>query len=283
MKIIAYPVSANLFPIKPANQKRQWMDKANAKNPYRCLPLSIANGYGWEILSPAKFMASWNGGISPADVKITALEGTSAATSLFGEGTFTWHTGYLFKTEYPYALYVTGAPNYPKSNVIPLSGIVETYWLPFSFTMNWRFTQPGEVIVEKDEPICQIFPVDITLFDYAEPEIKTLEEDVEFSNDYWNWHYERDNFIKRKSHGLGNGQSWQKNYIQGNYPPDGERKCPFHIKSDGNHESVHKTKINVPEFVDKQNKPFVFPEYVREKYKKLQEYFDKIKQTVTGK
>ncbi len=277
MKIIAYPISSNVFPIKPANQKRNWMDTSNQKYAYRCLPLTIANSYGWEILSPARFVATWNGGANPSDVAIKLLEGSQIASSLFGEGTFTWHTGYVFKTEYPYALYVTGAPNYPKKNIIPLSGIVETFWLPFSFTMNWRFTQPGEVIVEKDEPICQIFPVDITLFDYIEPEIRTLEEDKEFYTDYWNWHYERDNFIKRKSHGLNPNQSWQKNYFQGNYPPDCVRKCPFHITDNGKQQSIHKTKINVPEFHNKQTLPFKFPTYVTEKYNKLQEYLSQIK------
>ena len=277
MKIIAYPVASSVLKLKPANQKREWMDVANAKNPYRCLPLSIANSYGWEILSPSKFKATWNGGKLPSDITITPIDGSPTGTSLFGEGTFTWHTGYVFKTEYPYALYVTGAPNYPKPNVIPLSGIVETSWLPFSFTINWRFTQPGEVIIEKDEPICQIFPVDITLFDYTTPEIRTLEEDDEFFKEYWNWHYERDHFIKKKSVGLTGGQTWQKNYFQGNYPPEGERKCPFHITESGTHESVHKTKIVVPQFVNKETGPFKFPEYVRDKYNKLQEYIDNIK------
>lgn len=270
MKIIIYPVTTSPFPIRPANQKRQWMDVANAKNPYRCLPLSIANGYGWEILSPGKFTVSWNGGKLPNDVSIKTTNGHSA-TPLFGEGTFTWHTGHLFKTEYPYALYVTGAPNYPKHNVIPLSGIVETYWLPFTFTMNWQFTQPGEIVIEKDEPICQVFPVDITMFDNMTAEVRSLEEDEEFAKEYWNWNYERINFAKQKSLGLTNGQGWQKNYIRGNYPPDGERKCPFHTTDSGEKQSVHKTKINVPEFVDKQSAPFKVNAEYSEKLKKLNE------------
>lgn len=255
--------------LRPSNQKRNWMDDSNAKNPYRCLPLSIANGYGWEILSPSTFNVKWNGGPLPSDISVTTLDGNSSATSLFGEATFTWHTGHLFKTEYPYALYVTGAPNYPKHNVIPLSGIVETYWLPFTFTMNWRFTAPSEITIEKDEPICQIFPVDITLFDQVEPEIRSLEDDPEFAKEYWNWNFERINFAKKKSLGLTNNQGWQKNYIQGTYPPDGERKCPFHVTSDGKTQSVHKTKINVPEFINKETTPFKVPEEYSQRLKTL--------------
>lgn len=278
MKLIVYPVTTNPYTIRPANQKRNWMDTANAKNPYRCLPLSVANGYGWEILSPSKFVVRWNGGILPSDIKVTALDEFSTAISLFGEGTFTWHTGHLFKTEYPYALYVTGAPNYPKHNVVALSGIVETYWLPFTFTMNWKFTHPGEIIIEKDEPICQVFPVDITLFDYVEPEFRTLSDDVKFSKEYWNWHHERSNFAKKKSAGLAQNVGWQKNYIQGTYPPDGEQKCPFHMKETGEHESIHRTKINVPEFVDKQTAPFTTPAYHIENTKNFDQYIADMKQ-----
>lgn len=277
MKVIAYPISSTPYEIRPANQKRQWMDSANVKNPYRCLPLSIANGYGWEILSPSKFVVRWNGGPLPSDITVIGLDSHSSAISLFGEGTFTWHTGHLFKTEYPYALYVTGAPNYPKHNVIALSGIVETYWLPFTFTMNWRFTHPGEVMIEKGEPICQIFPVDITLFDYAEAEIRTLEDDEEFAKDYWTWNIERSSFAKKKSVGLVKGAGWQKNYMRGTYPPDSERKCPFHITTDGEEKSVHKTKINVPTFINKETKPFKMPEYHIENTKKIDEYINDIR------
>lgn len=269
MKLILYPVSNSPYKIQPASQKRQWMDIANAKNPYRCLPLTIANSYGWEVLSPTKFRVVWDGTALPTGIKVETITGYETAVSLFGEGTFTWHTGHLFKTEYPYALYVTGAPNYPKHNVIALSGIVETYWLPFTFTMNWRFTEPGEVIIEKDEPICQLFPVDITMFDTIEPEIHSLSDDPEFEKEYWNWNFERHNFVKKKNEGLAKGQSWQRNYIQGNYPPTGEKKCPFHVTPSGVAESMHKSKLIVPEFVNKQTASFQEPQYHKTKMKKL--------------
>jgi len=38
-----------------------------------------------------------------------------------------------------------GPPNWPKDGVYPLSGLVETDWLPFPFTMNWQMTRAGSV------------------------------------------------------------------------------------------------------------------------------------------
>jgi len=262
-KVTAYPTAAKPDIMKPAGSKRDWMDAASAKNPYRCLPLSMANSWGWEVLSSAKFTATWDGGMSPQSVKIIMHGGHNPPSSHFGEGTLTWHTGFIFKTPYPIGLYVTGAPNWPKPNVIPLSGVVETHWLTYTFTMNWRFTQPGTFTMDVGEPYCQIFPIDMNMFDNVVPEIRSMSEDKEFYDLYWDWNISRANYMtERRIPGspVSAPSTWQRHYFQGRYPPgkvhsDGA-KCPFHINTEGKEESVHRTKPNVPEFKDLQTEPF---------------------------
>jgi hypothetical protein len=263
MKLIAYTTTAHPSKIVSANPKRDWMNLATAKNPYRCLPLSMANSWGWQVLSDAKFTATWNGKSSPKDVVIEVHEGTNPPNAHFGEGTLTWHTGYLFETPYPYGLYVTGAPNYPKPNAIPLSGIVETHWLPFTFTMNWRFTQPGSFTMDIGEPFCQIFPIDMNTFDNVEPEIRTLEENKQFHDLYWDWNISRHNYMNLRSvpgTEESNPEVWQRNYFRGTYPEgkvhDKPTKCPVHIAPTGDEKSTHKTKPNVPEFSNLQTRPY---------------------------
>jgi len=261
MKLIAYTTTTNPCPLRPANPKRNWMDVAGNKNPYRCLPLSMANAWGWEILSPAKFIAEWDGGMHPKSVKVTLLDGHSAPDGYFGEGTLTWHAGYIFKTEFPYGMYVTGAPNYPKPNAIPLSGVVETHWLPFTFTMNWRFTQPGSFSMEIGEPFCQIFPIDMNTFDDMEAEIRTLHEPEakQLHDDYWDWNASRYEFLHGQRTGKNGPETWQRNYFQGTYP-SGEKKCPVHTTTDGVPLVSHRTKPNVPNFIDKQIEIFKQPD-----------------------
>ena len=53
--------------IRPAPTSRAWMDATSAFA-YRCLPLTIANAHGWELLSPAGLSAIWNGGKGLDDV-----------------------------------------------------------------------------------------------------------------------------------------------------------------------------------------------------------------------
>jgi hypothetical protein len=269
MKVSAYTVSAKPDIIRSSTSRRDWMDDAAGKNPYRCLPLSMANSWGWEILSSAKFTATWDGGQSADSVKVVVHEGTNPPASHFGDGTLTWHTGYVFKTEYPYGMYVTGAPNAPKPNVMPLSGIVETHWLSYTFTMNWKFIQPGSFTIDIGEPYCQIFPVDMNMFESVVPEIKTLADDEEFYELYWDWNISRQNYMNERSIPTtkeSNPGHWQKHYFQGKYPagkvhPQGA-KCPVHKISDDAEVSTHRTKPNVPEFVDVQTAPFTtVPDY----------------------
>jgi len=288
MKLIAYTTTANPSKIVSANSKRDWMDVATAKNPYRCLPLSMANSWGWQVLSDAKFTATWNGKSGPKDVVIEVHEGTNPPHAHFGEGTLTWHTGYLFETPYPYGLYVTGAPNYPKPNVIPLSGIVETHWLAYTFTMNWRFTQPGSFTMEVGEPFCQIFPVDMNTFENVEPEIRTLEENKQFHDLYWDWNISRANYMNlRAVPGTEENKSgvWQKHYFQGLYPAgtvyDEPTRCPVHKTEIGKEKPTHRTKPNVPVFVDLQTQPFKVVENYTERTQsteqKKKEYLTRVK------
>lgn len=65
-------------------------------------------------------------------------------------------SGYVFRTNPGWALSIRGCPNTFKPAIVLLEGIVETEWLPFTFTMNWKFTSPGKVILQKDEPFCFI-------------------------------------------------------------------------------------------------------------------------------
>ena len=68
-----------------------------------------------------------------------------------------------------------GPINRPKDGIAALSGIIETDWAPYTFTMNWIFTQPEvDVHFEKGEPFCHIFPVQRGLLASVEPEIRAI-------------------------------------------------------------------------------------------------------------
>ena len=130
--------------IRPAEPTRPWMDATPDAFAYRCLPLNIANAHGWLILNTVPFLAEWNGDPGTDGVSITpTAAGPLLASSHFGSGVLTFSVNGLFHTEPGYDLMATGPFNSPKDAIHPLTGIVETDWSPFTFTMNWKFTRKG--------------------------------------------------------------------------------------------------------------------------------------------
>jgi hypothetical protein len=213
---------------------RDWMDAFGDRHPYRCLPLVMANTTGWEILCPCDFTATWNGGPLMGDIRIDVDDEFKKldrlATSHFTRGVLTFHTGYLFRTEPGWDLWVGGPPNLIKDGLQPLTGIVETDWLPFPFTMNWHFTRPGMVSFKKGEPFCFIMPVPHASVDQFEPIVKSLRDEPELEKEYHAWHASRSDFLK----GLAERdaetirQKWQRHYYQGR-TPSGETLTEAHI------------------------------------------------------
>ena len=47
------------------------MDATDQRFAYRCLPLTIANSFGWELILPADVTAEWHGGTGLSDLSVT--------------------------------------------------------------------------------------------------------------------------------------------------------------------------------------------------------------------
>jgi hypothetical protein len=199
---------------------------------YRCLPLNIANAHGWEILCPSAFSAIWDGRKTLDAVRVRGRSGTTPpAISHFGSGVLTFHLPCLFKTEPGIDLYVTGPINRPKDAIAPLSGILETDWSPYTFTMNWLFTRPYQrVRFEVDEPFCHVFPIERGQIEDVQPAIRKLSENPELEREHKLWSESRKTFNAALAEPGSQAaqEQWQKTYFRGLLPsgqraPDGHR------------------------------------------------------------
>lgn len=248
MKLKMFALNDNPPTILPAERSREWMDEFPDRHAYRCLPLAIANTYGWEVLSPYSFTIDWNGGTRAEDITFRP-EGKAPlfdhfATSNFTHGIVTFHTGYLFRTEPDYHLLAGGPLNTPKDGISPLTGIIESDWLPYPFTMNWQLTRPGSVRFEAGEPFCHIIPVHAMMLEKVEPEILSLRDDPDLQTQYAAWRQRREEFMTkfRANDKLTLKQAWQKYYFKGLYP-DGEKT-----------QAPHTQKLKLPEPVDRRTR-----------------------------
>ena len=232
-KLVCHQINSDAPQIIPGRSGRSWMDATNQRYAYRCLPLTIANSMGWELLCPASVVAEWNGGSELEDITVQ-VEGVkkpdAIAQSHFGHGVLTFQTNYLFRTDPGCALWVRGSPNSPKDGIAPLDGIVETDWLEFTFTMNWMFTRPGRVTFEKDEPFCFITPIRYHALDRLVPEIVPIGADAELEAAYQAYGKLRLDFNTRLAADDPEivKRGWQKWYLRG-HRPSGEPGNPQHI------------------------------------------------------
>ncbi|MFN3727212.1 MAG: DUF6065 family protein [Allosphingosinicella sp.] len=221
MDLVCYKYEGWAPRIRPASPKRRWMEETNERYAYRCLPLSIANAHGWEILSPIGFEARWAGGTDMESVEIRmdpGYEDHLKPVSLFGYGTLTFHIEGIFRTTPGWNLWVSGSPNSQKDGIQALGGVIETDWSPYTFTMNWRFTRPAHwVRFEENEPIAFIFPVERGRVEQFEPRIAPLEAEAELKRQFEMWSKSREAFQKwvLKTNPPAPSDKWQKLYYRG--------------------------------------------------------------------
>ena len=241
MKLTVFVIDGQRLDIRPAPVERDWMEATRQRFAYRCLPLSMANAHGWELLCSAGFAATWNG--EPGMDAITIIPDSGAATpalSNFGHGVLTFHVSCIFRSEPGFDLMVQGPVNRPKDEIGPLSGIIETDWSPYTFTMNWLFTRANTTICfEKGEPYCHVFPIQRAVLETVNPELCLLSEEPALKQQFEQWQHNRSVFnIELRRRGSGaQEQGWQKLYHRG-LTPDG---------SPSNAE--HRTRIKLKPFV----------------------------------
>jgi hypothetical protein len=219
------------------------MDATLNKFAYRCLPLTMGSQYGWELLCPSTFEACWHGGDATRAITIVRIGSGNGVLpeSHFGGGVLTFHPCHLFRTEAPYQLFVSGPANVRKDGIAAMTAVVETDWLPFTFTMNWMFTRPGVTVrFEEGEPFCQFFPIHGDLLEQVEPEVRGIESDPELMTQYREWTESRDSFNEElKVPGSeADKKKWQQFYHHGTLHT-GEPAATH-----------HRTRLNLRRFVE---------------------------------
>ena len=219
MQLTGYVIDGHRVDIRPAPLERPWMEQTGQRFAYRCLPLNIANAHGWEIHCGAGFRATWNGreGLDAIVIEPDA-ESDAPAVSHFGHGILTFHVNCLFRTEPGVDLVVQGPINRPKDAIAPLTGIVETDWSPYSFTMNWMFTRPDAPIrFDQGEPFCHIFPVQRGALERITPALRPLSDNPDLERQHRAWSTSRSQFNTDLGKAGSQAQSdkWQKLYYHG--------------------------------------------------------------------
>lgn len=168
--------------IKQGDIRRDWMDGTYKKHAYQCLPLTVANTTGWEIILKDDVVVQWDGGNSVP--KVISGENANDGTRQVHQsiiGMITFSLGWIIRTEEPYSIWISGSPNYFIDGAVPLTATIPTWWWPDEFQMSWQITKIGEpVTFKKGTPICFFTIADNSLLEKAKFELFNPWEDSEF-------------------------------------------------------------------------------------------------------
>lgn len=220
MELTAYEIhTVPGFSIEPAPHARDWMDQTPNRFAYRCLPLVMANQFGWVIPCPATVDVRWNGRNAPGKGLVIEYEGGEPGyighyiQDHFGDAILTFSLPYLFRTPPGYGLLVRGPTNMWVPGAHPLDGFVEADWLESTFTMNWKLVEPGRTVrFEQGFPICQVLPYPRDLLESMQTRLAPLAENEELKARNERWSSSREQFNKDPER---KPQDWQKDYFQG--------------------------------------------------------------------
>ena len=126
----------------------------------------------------------------------------------------------MIETEPEWGILATGPFNDPKDGASPLTGVIESDWLPYPFTMNWQLTRPGIVRFEEGEPFCFILPVPLRVLPETELQIHRLADDPQLEARHNQFREARNEFMARVRAGDQGAikEAWQRHYFVGRHP-----------------------------------------------------------------
>jgi len=149
--------------LKPLNttHKREWFNS----HFYKCLPLSIGNMQGFVFSLPYSISVLWNGGKNIEDVSIQfdndfKINNFITPTSEFGNGILTIHYPLTFKTPPGVNLMTIAPPNFPLLGLSPMTGVIESDNVRFTFSLNIKIDLINtRIIIKANTPLIGMIPI----------------------------------------------------------------------------------------------------------------------------
>lgn len=177
-----------------------------------CMPLLMANGLGYNILSPATIEIEWDGNENHS-AKINIIDKCTHAlvTNHSACGSFTIQTGFVPKTEEGYYTYVKGIPNIRRPFSV-MEALIESWWNPAHFGIVCLCNYAGKFIIRQGEPLAQMV---LLHQDAIKVKLEVKENEFEI--------FQRKEFLEKRLKSVFN-----RDYFKGLYP-DG-KEVEHHIK-----------------------------------------------------
>jgi tetratricopeptide (TPR) repeat protein len=224
-----------LLPVKARHHRSWWeVDSKTRMHARFCLPLTMASGLGFYILSPATFTVEWDGDNShDAEIEIIDAGSHAIIDNHSSYGSFTVQSSFIPRTKkLGDFVYIKGIANSAQLPYAVLEAMIESWWSPSEFGIVCLVNQPGKFTIKKGDPLAQMIVIN------SEQAFYDLAVTDGYPPIYPEWKVKQDNPEKNLD------------YFRGRLP-DGTPVCP-HFKSWSEAATLISTddNLSVDDFID---------------------------------
>jgi hypothetical protein len=174
--IKAFDIRTGYGTIEPLSIKRKWMDETWEAHAYKCFPVGLTNQLGWSISFPEDISFIWDGvsDATPDHVKI--LSGEKYAYSGRANGTISFNTGIMLKTDENVSLMSMPVPNLFFDGAVPFTTLISTSFFRGELPVAWMITKPNEIItIKAGTPVIAILPINLSELQGSEINFEPME------------------------------------------------------------------------------------------------------------
>lgn len=148
--------------LQQLRMQREWMDPST----YSCYPLTQANVFGYGIYFDEDISFMWNGERSTAAVGILGKDNVWSDAGR-GEGTVSFITNLIFRSEENVSLLTMPVPNEPMEEATVLSTILSTSFFTGELSIVWKINPKfinKEIVIPAGKNIGCILPLSVQEF-----------------------------------------------------------------------------------------------------------------------
>jgi hypothetical protein len=147
---------SNVIESLKGEKKRDFFVEAS----YFCLPMMIANQYGFIIKSTSNLTIKWDGKKPLTFIEEDELPGGLHVSNSPQSNVINFRLPFMLRTPPLVNLIVLAPPNFMlPTGITVLNGVVETDNLQFDFTLNLMINEPMTVEIPKGTPITALIPI----------------------------------------------------------------------------------------------------------------------------
>jgi hypothetical protein len=173
--IEAYTIREGLGQLSSLSAKRDWMDNTYDAHAYKCFPVSLTNQLGWGISFPEDISFIWDGISDSTPEHVKVLSGEKYAYAGRANGTISFNTGLMFKTDENLSLISMPVPNLFIDGATPFTTLISTSFFRGELPAAWMITKANEVItIKAGTPIIAIMTIDLNSINNSEITFKPI-------------------------------------------------------------------------------------------------------------